>query len=462
VLAACRREVRPLVRIAIPIALAQMAQNGMSLIDTLMTGRLGPEALAGIAIGAIAYFTLSVSVGGVLFAIAPLTAQAIGAGREFEAARAARHGVLVGLALALPVMAVLWWLGPLLPRLGQDPTTAAAATGYLRAILWGVPGYMIFVAMRGTLEGRGHTRPIMLVAFLGVGLNVAANYALMFGNWGFPALGLTGAGVATAIVYTTMAALLVAFVANSYRAHPVFVLERWRAAVVIDIVRLGVPIALTVGFEIGLFASTAFLMGLVGQSELAAHQIAIQTVSFTFMIPLGLGIATTARVGQAAGRRDARGARAAALVGVAASGLVMVGTAVVYWTLPQRIVHLYLDVGDPANAAVVGAAVAFLRVAALFQIVDGLQVTVIGALRGLKDTRVPMWITLVSYWFVGVTSAAVLAFGVGMGGIGLWLGLVVGLGTAAALLSLRYWWLQRQLPSTWAADRVGRQAVDVR
>jgi multidrug resistance protein, MATE family len=450
VLAACRREAPILVRIAIPLILAQMAQNGMSLIDTLMAGRLGPEALAGIAIGSVLYFSLTVSIGAVLFAVGPVTAQAIGAGKPDHAARAARHGLLIGVVIAVPVMVVLWSIGPLLPRLGQDPVTAAAATGYLRAVLWGIPAYMVFVALRGTLEGRGHTRPIMAVAFAAVGLNVLANNAFMFGRWGFPDLGLTGAGVATAIVYTVMAIVLAGVVARRYRTHPVFVVERYRLPLVGELIRLGVPIAFTVAFEIGLFTMTALLMGLFGQAALAAHQIAIQSASFTFMIPLGLGIATTVRVGQAVGRGDAVGTRAAGLVGMGLATAVMTLTALLYWTAPRAVVGLYLDLADPVNAAVIASATTFLRVAALFQLVDGLQVAAIGALRGLKDTRVPMIIAFVSYWAIGLTSSALLAFAAGLGGLGLWLGLVVGLGVAAVWLTVRYWLLVRAIPEPGA------------
>jgi multidrug resistance protein, MATE family len=451
VLAACRREAPILVRIAVPLVLAQMAQNGMSLVDTLMAGRLGPEALAGIAIGAVLHFSLTVSVGAVMFAVGPMTAQAIGASREGDAARVARNGLVLGAGLAVPVMAVLWSIGPYLPSLGQDPVTAAAATGYLRAVIWGIPAYMAFVTLRGTLEGRGHTRPIMAVAFVGIALNVLANNAFMFGRWGFPDLGLTGAGVATSIVYTAMALGLVAIVQTTYRSPPVFMRERVHVGVVAEMVRLGVPIALTVGFEIGLFTLTALLMGLFGQASLAGHQIAIQTASFTFMIPLGLGIATTVRVGQAVGRGDPTGVRAAGIVGMGLAVAVMGVTALLYWTVPHAVVALYLDVGDGRNAAVVASATAFLRVAALFQLVDGLQVTAIGALRGLKDTRVPMLIALVSYWVVGLSSAVLFAFVAGLQGVGLWLGLVVGLGVAAAWLTTRYWLLVRAAPGALEA-----------
>jgi len=200
-----------------------------------------------------------------------------------------------------------------------------------------------------------------------------------------------------------------------------------------------------VAFETGLFAVSALLMGRIGAAELAGHQVAIQTASFTFMIPLALGVATTARVGHAVGRGDPLGTRAAGLVGILASVSVMSLTALLFWLAPRSVVALYLDVADPLNAAVVGHAVAFLGVAAAFQLFDGLQVSALGALRGLKDTRAPMLITLVSYWFVGLGSGVGLAFGLGFGGVGLWWGLVLGLAVASVALAARFLVLLRRV-----------------
>ena len=442
---ACHREAPLLVRIAVPLALAQLAQNGMGLVDTLMVGRLGPAELAGIALGAMAFFFVSIVVGATLFAVGPLVAQATGARRPAEAAEAARHGVALGALLAVPVMLLLWFIGPLMALLGQDPDTAALATGYLRAVVWSVPGFMLFVPLRAFLEGRGETRPIMLISFAGVGANVVANNALMFGRWGFPALGLTGTGYATAIVYTLMALLLSAYVVWREPDHPVLRWARLRRDRIAEVARLGWPIAVTVGFETGLFAVTAFLMGLVGRTELAGHQIAIQSASFTFMIPLALGVATSARVGQAVGRDDPLGVRAAGAVGITLSTSVMCLTALLFWTAPELVIGFYLDLRDPANSAVIAFATTFLRIAAMFQLVDGLQVAAIGALRGLKDTRVPMLITLVSYWLVGLGSGIGLAFGLGLEGAGLWYGLVAGLAVAALWLTRRFLALVRRL-----------------
>jgi MATE family multidrug resistance protein len=305
---------------------------------------------------------------------------------------------------------------------------------------------MLFTSLRAYLEGQGRTQPLMLVAFLGVGLNIIANQALMFGRWGFPALGLTGTGVATSVVYAMMAMAGFAFVAwQDHQRRPFALPWVWDWGMLRDILRLGYPISLTVAFETGLFAVSALLIGSFGPDALAGHQIAIQTASFTFMIPLALGVATTARVGHAVGRGDPLGVRAAGTVGILASLLVMGVTALLFLLAPKVIVSAYLDVSRPENAAVIANAVAFLGVAAAFQLFDGLQVSALGALRGLKDTRGPMLITLVSYWFVGLGSGVALAFGFGLEGVGLWWGLVIGLAVAAVALTLRFRSLLRRL-----------------
>lgn len=440
------REFRPLITIAIPLAIAQLAQNGMGFVDTLMAGRLGSEALAGIAVGSISFFFVTIVLSAMLFAVGPMVAQATGANRPQEAVRALRQGLWTALLLTPPAVALLWAMPALLSAMGQSPTVVENAAGYLRAVSGSVLPLMLFTSLRAYLEGQGRTRPLMLVAFLGVGLNVVANQALMFGRWGFPALGLTGTGVATSLVYLAMALVGFAYVAFSDRARRPFHRPwRWDAPMARDILRLGYPISLTVSFETGLFAISALLMGFFGPDALAGHQIAIQTASFTFMIPLALGIATTARVGHAVGRGDPLAAQAAGMVGIASSLLVMSFTAGLFLLAPRLVVSAYLDAGAPGNAAVVANAVAFLGAAAAFQLFDGLQVSALGALRGLKDTRGPMLISLVSYWLVGLGSGVTLAFGFGYGGLGLWWGLVLGLAVAAVALTFRFRTLLRRL-----------------
>ncbi len=434
-----RRELAELSVLAGPLVLAQLAQMSMGFVDTLMAGRLSPEALAGIALGSVVFGFVSIVSMGVLFSVAPSVSQAHGAGRPDDAARAARQGLWLAAGLSLPGVALFQAAGPLLVAAGQEPATAALAGAYLRAASFGLLPSLALVALRGFLEGLSDTRPIMLVLFAGVGLNVLANNAFMFGRWGFPALGLMGTGVATAIVYTVMALAAGAYVARSYPRYRVLRgLRRPDPATLRELIRVGWPIGLTLGFEAGLFSVTALAMGLFGQQALAGHQIAIQAASITFMVPVGLSIATGVRVGQAAGRGDAGAVRRAGLTGIVAAATVMLGTATLFRFAPVLVVSAFLDPADPRNAEVVRYASSFLAIAALFQVVDGVQVAASGALRGLRDTRVPMIISLLAYWALGMTTSLVLGFALGFGGRGLWAGLVVGLGVAAVLLTGRF------------------------
>ena len=434
-----RTEVVALTRLAGPLVLAQVAQMSMGFVDTLMAGRLGPEALAGIALGSVIFGFVSIVSMGVLFSVAPTVSQALGADRPDEAARAARQGLWLALLVTLPGFAICQAAEPFLLAIGQEPALAAAAAGYLRVVAFGLLPSLALVALRGFLEGAGDTRPIMLILLAGVGLNVLADQALMFGRWGVPALGLVGAAVATTVVYGFMAASAAGYIALRYRRYRVLRgLRRPDPTVLRDLVRVGWPIGVTLGFEGGLFSATGVLMGLFGRDALAGHQIAIQAASITFMIPVGLSIATSVRVGIAAGRGDAAGVRRAGATGVAAAAAVMLATAALFRFAPGWVVAAFVDAGDPRNAEVIDHAIRFLAVAAVFQLADGVQVALSGALRGLRDTRVPMLISLVAYWVLAMPAGVVLAFVVGMEGVGLWIGMVVGLATAALLLSWRF------------------------
>jgi len=438
-MAAWRREFRDLGLLAAPLVLAQLAQNGMSVVDTLMVGRLGARELAGIALGGATFTFVFIVCMGVLFAVGPMVAQAHGARRPVETARAARQGLWMALMLSVAGVVVFVRSGPLLILAGQDPVTAGESAAYLRAMAWGFPFALGFTALRGFLEGHGDTRPILVVAAIGVALNVAANDVLMFGRLGFPALGLVGTGYATSVVYAVMALVIAAYIRGRYRSHRVFLgMRHPDLATLRELVRVGWPISLTLGFEVGLFWLTALLMGRFGEAALAGHQIALQSASTTFMVPLGVSIAAGVRVGQAAGRGDANGVVRGGLSGMALSALVMACAAALFWGAPDAVIGLYMPVKAPANAAVVAFARHFLAIAAIFQVFDGTQVAASGALRGLKDTRTPMLLTAVAYWVVGVPVGIGLAFGAGVGSSGLWYGLVAGLATAAILLATRF------------------------
>lgn len=418
----------------------------MSFVDTIMVGRLGGVPLAGMALGGVVFNMTYLLNMALVMAVSPLAAQAVGAGEHRRAAVVARHGLLLALALGVPATAFVYLAGPLLGLLGQDPVVVAGASEYLRAVAFGLPGAIAMVALRGFLEGHGTTRPIMVIAILGVLLNITGNEILIFGRLGAPALGLVGAGYATAATYTLMAVALAVFVARSYPVEPVF--REWRAfewPLVRELLTVGWPIALTLGFEVGLFSAASLVLGYFGDAPLAGHQIAMQTVSMTFMVPMGIGIATGIRVGHAVGRGDAQGVGRAGWTGISAAGAFMVLSATVFLTAPRAIVGIYLDLDLPANTPVIGYAIMFLALGGVFQIFDGVQVAAVGALRGLKDTRVPMYITLLAYWLIGMPVGLLFAFVADLGPRGMWFGLVISLIVAAVLLTGRFLWQTRRL-----------------
>lgn len=447
-------ELRGLLTVAAPLVLAQLAQNGMSFIDTVMVGRLGAIPLAGLALGAVAFSFVYLLAMALIMAVSPVVAQAVGAGDHAQAAKAARHGLILAGLLSVPVILIVTNLVPVLRLTGQEPAVLAGAGEYLRVVAFGLPGALAFVALRGFLEGNGQTRPIMFIAGTGVLFNAGLNEVLIFGRLGAPPLGLAGAALATSVTYTLMAVAAALVISSGYGHLRLFRGWRMDGRLMRELLALGWPISLTLGFEVGLFAATALIMGMFGGEPLAGHQIAMQMTSMSFMVPLGVSIATGVRVGQAVGRGDLDGVRRAGWLGVCVAAAFMLLTACLYILAPRLVTSVFIDVSDPANLAVVGYAATFLTMAGAFQLFDGVQVAAVGALRGLKDTRIPMLITLLSYWIVGFVIGLVCAFGLDMGPRGMWFGLIAGLACAAVLLTMRF----RALTSTRAAVSAAARA----
>ncbi|OZC03244.1 MATE family efflux transporter [Rubricoccus marinus] len=434
-----RREVAATLRLAAPLVGAQLAQMSMSFVDVVMVGRLGTSALAAAVLGSTAFFTLSLICVGVILAVNPTVAQAVGAGDDDLAARATRQGLWLSVILGVPLFVALGWSEEGLLALGQDPDTAALAAAYLRAIRWGIVPNLMFSAFRGFYEGTGRARPVLLATIVGVAVNVVANNALMYGKWGLPALGLEGTGWSSALVFTAMAASLAIGIRVSPALRRFGVLTGLRSpdpVMLGTLVKLGAPIGVTFGLEAGLFSAATLLVGWLGETPLAAHQIALNAASFTFMVPLGIGMAATVRVGQLAGAGNDAGARRAGFVAIALGGAFMACAATFLWLRPDWVVFLYAGAAPEAELAAL--ATALLGIAAVFQLVDGIQATAAGALRGLKDTTVPAIIGAVAYWGVGLGVGAGLAFGLDWGARGLWWGLTAGLAAAAVLLVGRF------------------------
>lgn len=436
-----RNEIPRLLVLAVPMVGAQLLQMSMGFVDTVMVGRLGPGSLAAVALGNAIYYPLFLVCAGILSAVSPLVSQSHGAGESDPIGRTVRQAFWLSSLLAIPAVTIMWNVERPLLLYGLELEVAHLTQGYLKMVSFAFLPALWYTALRHFVEALGRPKVVLVITALGALANVAGNYVLMYGKLGFPALGVAGTGLSTAVVAWILFCSLVIFVQQqlSLRAYGIFArLGKPDAPAFRRLFRLGWPIGIMLGVETGLFATAAFMMGKLGTSEVAAHQIALQCASITFMVPLGVAFATTVRVGFEVGAGNPQGARIAGLTGMAASALFMSAASVMFFTFPRTIVSLYVNLSDPANGPVVEVAVALLGLAAIFQVFDGVQVTATGALRGIADTRIPMIVAFLSYWGVGLAAAYTLAFRVGLGPEGVWWGLVLGLAVAAILLLSRF------------------------
>jgi MATE family multidrug resistance protein len=435
-------ELRATIWLALPLVAAQLGQIAIHTTDVVMIGWLGPNALAAGVLGHQVYFVSLLFCMGILLTIAPLVAQALGADDADRVRQTVRQGLWVAIALTLSGSGFLWHTGSLLSWLGQTPDHAASAEHYVRAAMWGFGPTLGFTVLRGFTSALSRPRSILLITLGGVGFNnTLSNYALMFGHLGCPRLELVGAGLSSSLVQTAMFGVLLAHTLWDTQYRRFRLLHRlWEPCWprFRDICRIGLPIGAALLAESGLFATATLFMGWVGAAALAAHAVALQCAGVAFMVPLGIGQAGTVRVGLAVGQQDADGIRRAGWTALILGASFMSSTAVLFLLAPRTLIGFFLDLRDPQAASVVGLAVSYLTIAACFQLVDGLQVVASSVLRGLNDTRAPFVIALTGYWGGGFMTAYVLAFPLGMGGVGVWYGLAVGLAIVACLLVWRF------------------------
>lgn len=441
------QEARELLRLAVPLAATQLAQMIILATDTVMLGHFSKEALAAGALGNTVYFLVWLLGSGMPMAVSPVIAHV--QGKHMSAAkprdrREVRIAVRMGLwsvaLVSLPLLATLIFTRPILLFFGQQPRLAADAAIFISGLAWGLPFAMAFQVLRSFSTALSRAVPPLIVMGLAILWNAAGDYALIFGHFGAPRLGLYGAGLASASsnLFSFVAMLAICLAAPALKRYRI--LHRWwqpHWASFRELFKLGLPIGITMVFEVALFNGAALAMGTFGLASLAAHQIAITIPSLTFMIPLGIGLAATVRVGLAAGAGDGPAARRAGFTAITMGALFMCGTALVLLLWPRQIATLWLP-DIPANAEVLALAVSFLHVAAAFQLMDGVQVTAAMSLRGLKDTRGPMWLAGTSYWLAGAPMCAILGFGTPLKGLGVWLGLAFGLLVAAVTLGTRF------------------------
>ena len=441
--AAWRREIAATARLAAPIVATQLAQISIMTVDVLFLGWLGAEALAAGAVGWNLFFMVTVFGFGICMATAPMMAQAIGRGRGHV--RDIRRSMRQGFHAAAAIGALGWILlahaSQILTLLRQDPAVVAAAATYVDVLAWGLLPSLWFMVLRQFVAVLQRPRAALVIQAVAFVVNAIGNYALIFGHFGMPALGIVGSGLASAIANWIAFLALLGFVLTDRRMRRFQLAGRvWRTdwPRLRELVRLGLPVSGVLLLEVAVFSAAVYVLGVIGTEQLAAHQIAIQCSAMTFMVPFGLAQAATVRVGIAAGAGDRDGVRRAGWTAFLMGLGFMTTMAVALWLLRWPIVDAFLDLTAPANLRVAVHAVEFLAVAALFQVFDGAQTIAMGALRGLKDTRVPMLIAAFGYWGLGFTVSCLAAFPLGLGGFGVWIGLAFGLAVVALLATARF------------------------
>lgn len=449
VLGPWRGEAKAMLSLGWPLILTNLAQIAIGTTDTLMMGWLGPGELAAGALGTNLFFALLILGMGLAMATSPLLSQTLGRARHSvrECRRLTRQGLWLSLAFALPCWALLWQAERLLLLMGQDPALAAVAAAYVHALQWSLLPALWVIVLRSFIAALERPRAGMVITWGAVLVHVGSNWVLMFGHLGAPRLGVVGAGISSTLSYSFMVVALVAFLYWDRRFRRYHILGHWWRAdwpKFRELLRIGAPMALAMGFEVTGFNAAAFLMGLISADALAAHAIALQVASATFMVPLGLAQAATVRVGLAAGAGDAGGVRRAGWAALALAVAFMASSALVLLTVPGSIVRLFLDMTRPENVPVAHLAMGFLAIAGMFQVVDGAQVVGAGALRGLKDATIPMLFAGLGYWLIGIPLGAALAFWSHLAGQGIWIALAVGLGVVACLMVGR-WSLRHRL-----------------
>lgn len=436
-----RVELTETVKLALPIALTQLGQVGMMTTDLALVGRLGGDAIAAAALAHVILFTAFVFGMGLTSAVAPLAAQAFGAREPRMVRRSLRVGLWAATILGIPLSLGQLWGEELLLALGQEPKTAALAHDYLMGLAWSLIPAWWFIALRGFMGAVNRPQPAFWITLAAVPANFAIAYVLIFGAFGAPELGIMGAGVATTLANLGMcaAALWVCYSQHPFRKYQVLGrFWRYDGHLMKQLVAIGLPMSLTFLLEYGLFGGAGLVVGLFGASALAAHQIALQIAAILFMIPFGISLAATVRVGQEAGRKNPAGARLAGFVALGlALGFMTIMTVIVV-AFRAELPAFFMDANMADAGQIVSIASWLLLLGATFFVADGVQTAMAGALRGLNDTRIPMLFAAFSFWVVGFGALYVLAFPLKFGVTGVWIGFTIGLIVYCVLLVTRF------------------------
>ncbi|MBU2357601.1 MAG: MATE family efflux transporter [Alphaproteobacteria bacterium] len=431
---------RAVLTLGVPLMLSNLAQFAIHITDTLMLGWYNVTALAAATLATSLYFVIFIVGAGFAQAVTPVVASAAETGDIKTARRATRMAVWLSILYGALVATPFFVAEPILLAIGQTPAVAAAGADYLWIIVLGIIPALIVMVLKAFLVALELTAMILWSTVVAAILNIALNYVLIFGNFGAPELGIQGAAIASVTMQVATVVVLVIYILrrlpqyqllrNPFRPDP---------QVMARVFRLGLPIGVTSLAEGGLFTASAIMMGWIGEIPLAAHGIAIQLASLTFMVHIALSQSATVRAGRAVGRRDAVGLRRGGIAATAMSGCFVAVTIFVFLVFPGPLIGVFIDTTSPVRGEILTLGTQLLALAALFQLVDAAQVMALGLLRGVQDTAVPMVIAAISYWVIAIPASYLLAFTFGYGPQGLWLGLVIGLTFAAAALTLRFW-----------------------
>lgn len=434
--------------LGLPVVGAQLSQLAINTTDTLMVGQLGALPLAAIVLATQCFFVLFMFGTGFCLAVMPLAAEAVGAEDDQELRRAVRMGLWISLIYAVMVMVPLYYLEVILLWAGQAPDVASLADDYMKIALWGMIPAMLFAALRSAVTAVELAGILLWATIAGTALNALLDYMLIFGVWGAPQLGVEGAAYAS-IGSSSLILLIVAIYCRfKPRLKDLALYARlWRPdwQKFWEIIRLGLPISITIISEAGLFIAASLIMGWFGTATLAAHGIALQLASIAFMVPLGLASVATVRVGNAFGRKNTLDAERAGSAVLLFALFVATLSALCFWLFPEFLIALFLDQRKAEAQQIIDIAVPLLALAAAFQLVDSAQAIAAGNLRGLKDTSVPMTIAIISYWPIGMLIAYVLSQYTALASIGVWVGLALGLMVAAIALNWRFYRLVKRM-----------------
>ncbi len=432
--------VKAILVLGLPLVGGHLAQFSIGLVDTVMLGWYGVDELAAVTLASTYFFVLFILGAGFAMAVMPMVAAAAASEDDVSVRRTTRMGLWLSVAYALAVMPLMIWSRPILQLLGQEPQVAQLASEYLRVACWGIIPALLVMVLKSYLAALERTQVVLWVTVWAAVTNGVFDYMLIFGNWGAPELGLMGAALASLVTQMVSLIAIVGYAAWRLPDHQIF-LRLWRPdwEMMGRVFRLGVPIGLTLVSEVGLFAASALMMGWLGKLSLAAHGIVVTVASATFMVHLGLCNVATIRAGNAYGRQDREHMTRGAIAVIGLSLCFALLTMIVFLSAPVPLLSMFMEADNPYRSEILDIGVTLLAVAALFQLVDGAQAMALGLLRGVQDTKVPMLMAAMSYWLIGIPTSYYLGFILGMGGVGIWLGLVVGLACTAIFLMTRFW-----------------------